>query len=439
MAPSGNFSTVTQATKAIFAASWIGSIVLAFAIGKSREQTATPASAATDSNSKDRISALSGAGSASSRSGSEQRVGSGAPDRKNAASSLLDYAERGGENDMPRSLRDLAESMDLSQVEGTIAELEKVSPSPAQQRALKALVGRWAQLDPNNAFGYVADLDAPKLRHDAKLWVLRSWGGSDPAAALEYVKNNPDSSIGRYAESTIFAGLGDGDLSVAMNFLEGINGKDTPYSGATYTAVREMFLKNDREVINWAEKLPAGDVRDRAIHGLVDQWARYDPEAAKTWLEKNAGGKNLAEAQVELGESWARVDPESALKWAQTIEGDSKTAARAQERIFNRWLQYDYADAAQFLAAQEPAPELDRAFELYINKARSYDPGATMAWAESITDPKRRIRAMQSVASTWKGRDRDAFDAYLNDVGMTETEFRKMKVPKAEKASKKKS
>ena len=40
-----------------------------------------------------------------------------------------------------------------------------------------------------------------------------------------------------------------------------------------------------------------------------------------------------------------------------------------------------------------------------------------MAWAESITDEKRRTRAMYSVAAIWKSRDRDAYDTYVENTG----------------------
>ena len=78
------------------------------------------------------------------------------------------------------------------------------------------------------------------------------------------------------------------------------------------------------------------------------------------------------------------------------------------------------------VGSQDPAPELDHAFELYVGKARHYDPEATMAWAESITDPSRRVRAMKQVASIWKNRDRDAFDAYLHESGLSEGDVKNL-------------
>jgi len=346
--------------------------------------------------------------------------------RRDPVRALLSFAEMGTDGDLPASLRELAKVMDLEQVASAIAALEKLDPSPSQERALKAVLGRWAQLAPSDAFTYVAAMDAPKLRHDAKLWVLKSWGATDPASALAFIHDNPDSSISRSAEYAVFEGLGKGDLNVAMAFLESINENDTRYGSATYSAVREMFMRNDREVIAWASSLAAGEVRDRAIHGLIDQWARYDPLAAKAWMEKNAGGRNLSGAMVELGESWARVDPDSAMRWANTLEAGDKTTGYVKDRIFSRWMQYDFESAAQFLVEQEPSPQLDRAFEMYVEKARYYDPEATIAWAESITDPRRRFNAIARVASVWKSRDRDAFNDYLQTSGLSEKEIKKL-------------
>jgi len=316
--------------------------------------------------------------------------------------------------------------MNLDEVKAAVEALEKLDASPSQVEALKAVLERWAELDPFEAMQYASGIDAPKRRHDAKLSVLRGWGGSDPAAALAHIEENPHDTDMAEAKEAIFDGLSKGDIGVAFQFLESVNTPDTRYAHEAYYAVQELFLRSDQKVIDWVGNLAPGALRDRAIWSLMDEWARYDPESARTWLEGQDGQAHKHEARVELGESWARVDPEAALDWASGIDADPRSVSSVRERIFTRWLQYDLESAARYLVSQDPAPELDHAFELYVGRARHYDPEATMAWAESITDPSRRVRAMQQVASIWRDRDREAFDAYLQDSGLSEGEVQRL-------------
>lgn len=340
-----------------------------------------------------------------------------------ANSMLLSLAKHGGGvGDGSHNPHDLVESMDLDQVRTSAEMLAQLDATPSQVAALEAVLERWAQLDPLEAMAFASGVQAPKRRHDAKLSVLRGWGGSDPASALDYLKDNPHETDMAEARAAVFDGLGKGDIGVALNFLESDNKPNSKYASEAYYVVQELFLRSDREVIDWVGNLTQGPLRDRAIWSLMDEWARYDPESARIWLESQDGEAHKHEARVELGESWARVDPQAALGWASGIDADPRTTKSIRERIFTRWLQYDLQSAAEYLVSQDPAPELDHAFELYISRARHYDPEATMVWAESITDPGKRVRAMKQVASVWKNRDREAFDAYLHNSGLSEGE-----------------
>jgi hypothetical protein len=419
-----------KAIAILFATVWGLTATAAYFVGRGHRDAGDHAGAPSSTERRD--SPLSGMGK-STGFGSEGtnatavRLASSSTRSSDPVRSLLTFAELGRDAALPMSLREIASTMDLEQIEEALDALGNLAPSLSQERAFREVIGRWAKLEPNNAFAFAADIDEPKRRYDSKLKVLQSWGEGDPAGALAFLAENPDSSITRYAEGAVFDGLAKGDIQVALAFFESINEKDTPYGGATYSAVRNLFERNDRKVIAWAEGLPEGEVRGRAIDGVIDQWARYDPVAAKAWMEKNATGEALPSAQIELGESWARVDPEAAIAWAAEVEADPRTTARIKERIFSRWMQYDYESAANFLVEQEPSPQLDRAFEMYIAKARHYDPEATMAWAESITDPKRRVRAIHSVAAVWKSRDNAAYKGYLQNAGLDKKSAKKLR------------
>ena len=134
-------------------------------------------------------------------------------------------------------------------------------------------------------------------------------------------------------------------------------------------------------------------------------------------------------ALAALGDSWAQIDPEAAAAWAmETGTGDPRRDDKVLERVFRRWMADDIASAAGYLAEQEPSPELDGALEQYIQRIKNVDPDATMAWAESISDPDRRRSAILHVAKAWRGQDPQGLSSYVaSSPDLTEQERYKLR------------
>ena len=70
--------------------------------------------------------------------------------------------------------------------------------------------------------------------------------------------------------------------------------------------------------------------------------------------------------------------------------------------------------AAAFLAEQPASPILDRQFERYAYDVMNQNPSATMPWAESITDPDRRWKAISRVASAWRKQDPNGLNNFVS-------------------------
>lgn len=401
----------------LFVLLWGGSIAAAYWLGGNGENERLTKEAA-QMNGTALIPGHSGVGASGSgiaESGGLQGKGSTSRYGKHGVQgAFLNLARDGAIDDLGDKLEDLTDLMSLKDVHEAMNGLNSLEPGPFRQRAMFSLLERWSKLDPGEALSYAASIAAPEERQDATRHVFSSWGEVDPGAALQFAKENSEGS-GRSEIDAIFRGVSkSNDIAGAMQFMENLNEEDTPYGSRIYESIRRLYERGDKEVIAWAEKLPAGEVRERAMTAVIDQWARHDPTAAKEWLEKNgSGSKAMPSAQIELGESWARVDPTEAYAWASTLPEDSKTTAAVMDRVFYRWMQYDFENAAKHLVDVEPSPQLDRTFERYIDRVRTVNPADTMPWAESITDPERRRKAIYRVANDWKRSDKGGFEAYV--------------------------
>ena len=110
------------------------------------------------------------------------------------------------------------------------------------------------------------------------------------------------------------------------------------------------------------------------------------------------------------------------MEWVATLPANTEGLREIYERLFTRFIQYDFLDAANYLVEQEPSPALDTAFEVYIAKVKTIDPEPTIDWAVSITDEDRRWAAIQDVASVWRGRDAAALTAYVREMDLSEAQ-----------------
>ena len=421
---------------AAFAVFWIASVSGAYWVGGKREHAILTqgenvdrrGEAASGGGNAASLSALGDVDSERARSLSSSSSTAKRDGGVRASAEILHLLGGGSGTDIERSeFEELARDLGLDEVVDLIGQLAVMDPGPAQRDAYTEVLSRWAELDADAALEHVATIEAPKLRYDATINVLRHWAAVNPAAALAHVDANADDDLPNGSLSAVFRGIGNStDTTAALEFIGSL--EDEKHKRYAYDAVRELFERNGAEVIAWTGALPEGELRDHSVYALIDQWARYDPIAARAWVVENTSESNRAGALVELGESWARVDPESAVAWALTMdEPGSANNGKVLERVFRRWLEYDIASAAGFLVQQEPSPQLDGALELYIQRVKNVDPDATMAWAESISDPKRRRNAVLHVAKIWRSRDKQAYESYIESSDIfTEDERNKL-------------
>lgn len=407
------------------AALWIVTLFAAYHAGGGSEGSPAVAGQSGDQRGSDASSpggaglmATAGSGREGARSLSSSpagRPGMGGGPGGSAPAKLMRLLDGASGADLRRSeFEEIAENLSLEDVMAVIDQIAAYPAGPAQRDAYREVLARWAQLDADGALQHAATIGAPGLRREATLNVLRHWAEVDPAAAVAYASDAANGDLPTESLSIVFRGIGDSmDTTAALDFLATL--QDESQQRFAGQSVRDLFERNDAEVISWAEGLPEGGMRDRALQALAGQWARYDPEAARAWIDRHTDDSNRVGVLAEFGESWARIDPEAAASWAQEqLAGEAQDGgSKVLDRVFRRWMQSDFADAAGYLVDQEPSPALDGAVEQYIQRVKGVDPDSTLAWAESITDPRRRRNAVLMVAKNLRSQDLQAYHDYV--------------------------
>lgn len=344
--------------------------------------------------------------------------------KSNTVGRFISFTRRLSNEELLRLLPEVTEKMNLGEVRDALERLKDVRPGPARELAKLELIDRMAQLDAMAAFKHIEEQEDPADRDNLKKRAVKGWASVDPAEAHAWVQSA--TGLPKDALRAVWEGMAKSkDLAKTLSFIPELGAGSNQYSMPyeiwdIYMTLHDLYRIDDKAVRQWVENLPPGETRNRAFHSVVDQLARHDPLAAKAWIEEQADASNIAVAQVELAESWARHDPEAAVAWAASLPATTDGLRNIYERLFTRFIQYDFLDAANYLVQQEPSPALDTAFEVYIDKVKTIDPASTIDWAVSITDEDRRWTAMQEVAAVWRGRDAAALAEYVRELDLSE-------------------
>ncbi|HEX2750172.1 MAG TPA: hypothetical protein VHM91_19350 [Verrucomicrobiales bacterium] len=306
-------------------------------------------------------------------------------------------------------------------------DIEAMPPGPQRKEAYLNLMTEWAAHDGEAALVAAGTVTEPLLRFEMRETALRQWAASSPEAAWKFASANAKGDLPDNRMELVYEGLGRGDAATSLAFLEKHSKDLENGSGGVSMIFDNLYERgNHDQLVDWAEKMPPGKMRDMATNRIIDRWARYDPAAAKVWMDRNVTTKdNLVPARIELAESWARVNPENAIQWANSLPANQRDP-EYYNRIYNRWIQYDRNAAGKYLASQPPSPQLDRPIERYTYEVMRNNPADTMPWAESINDQKRRWQAIERVAEVWRKRDPAALQNYVTAGNFNEDQKRQL-------------
>ena len=289
-------------------------------------------------------------------------------------------------------------------------------PGPLRTQAIVTLIGKWARVDGPAAVVAAGTFTEPALRLQLRETAFNHWAQMDPGAAWDYATLNPQRDLPAERFGHILRGLGGGDISTGLAFLaEHPQAELRDNMQEIGEALDQLYQRGGHaKILPWLERLTDGPLKDAATNRLIDQWARYEPSAAARWMESRGKllGENITGARKELASSWADVNPLQALDYFNQLPADQREDAY-YERIFRRWLESDKNAAAAYLAELPSSPALDRPIEQYAYDIMQQDPELTMPWVESISDPRRRWKAITRVAAVWKEQNPAALAAYV--------------------------
>ncbi len=298
-----------------------------------------------------------------------------------------------------------------------------------------AVAQEWSRSDPARAAELADRLESWTAKRDLLAEVMFAWGQADPRAAARWGLQFKDRDRGTLAQRNTalqYAVVGmvckDPGLADEMiwKHLEEEQWGDKPRTTPMQAAC-ELAKVDPRAALLMADKITNYEpFRVYALRGVLRQWARQDPAAARTAL----AGRKEADFQrtfsLDLVEGWASKDPQAALAYARTIE-ERSAKIMALALVAREMARSDAKAAADLcivfatLDVGKWHEQMPRLGKIVAEVGRAYaasDHKAAAGWAESLPAGQGGCRAngIDGVAAGWAEKDPEAALAYYKAV-----------------------
>ncbi|MBC2596036.1 hypothetical protein H5P28_17350 [Ruficoccus amylovorans] len=377
-----------------------------------------------DSSQADKTAAI--LGSAGADESGELSGGAGGVTLNQAVAA---YLANPGSRLARQQLSLMIQSLGADEISGALAMIEEMPAGSNRDRLLAELVGQWATYDPQAAIVYAQSLPSMQLSNFALNEALQGWARVDPQNALAWWSSDANTVSGREGNrqlDSILRGYSELDPFGAFQYVSAMSEDSVEgrrLKNRAIETVVDSMLEQGRltDALAWTSQLPAGETQTAALSEILEDWTRYDPDAASAYLETLSGRDDYSELRNSMLRSWTRSDPASVADYISGMDAEDPDVGRLTTMLVAEWGRYDLAAAGEWLNSQPANEETDRAVAMFTFQAASEDPAGAMTWAESITSDQMKGRLMNRVASEWKAQDPEAFAEYLKSADIPDT------------------
>ncbi len=281
---------------------------------------------------------------------------------------------------------------------------------------LNVTLNAWMSADANAALAWGRGLPAGPLRNRVYAELLDTLSATDPAGAARRIIAEGNGST--LDLDTIFAKLAEADLHAACEQASRLSPDHA--AGAVNGIIDTWARTQPDKAYAWVAQIPPGSLRDAAIQHLYSVWGQHDPAAAAAWLTTRAG-LELSRYAGEVAGDWAKSDLAAARAWSETLPPQVRQGVILT--VVAAWAEADPRAATEYTAAL-PETERENALPSALSNWAKADLGAALAWTEQQTSPKVHAAALPTVCGMWSMTDPRACVDYLTKAPATDTTAR---------------
>lgn len=305
----------------------------------------------------------------------------------------------------PARRRELLEqwikSVDVNALPDTLVRMDAIQDGQLKFEIRAALLKSWSARDLGGEVKWFGDRGgADGLHQQTRDELARAMGEREPRTMLEWM----DKSMPASGKTELYIPLCQQWMSrdpagTAALLREKIS-PSTPGADAANPAwvdlagqVAAQWAHSDvNSAVNWAQSLPPGAARSRALELVSYQWTESSPQAAAAY----AARENDPKLARNVAAKWAESDPQAAGTWARGLpQGEAGAAAILS--LVPMWTQKDPVAAATYATSLSQEDVRNQAILAVVSAWAENDPDQARAWVGQFPVGPVREKAMEQI------------------------------------------
>lgn len=292
---------------------------------------------------------------------------------------------------------------------------------------------RRAEEDPEAAMLWLQLQSTGTERLRGMLAVVALWAAEDSETALLWLESNAQ---GFARLETLHSGVelwAERDPTAAAQWIDGMANDGSKLAAAKALATK-WVQSQPEAAAQWVSGLPDGPTRIAATEALAETWLALDPEAASVWAfeeaefngnyqllgttirafskespqQAEAFVRSMAEAgysQIALAShvlGRAEQDPIATAEWLTRLTPDDPIySSEYANGLMQIWAENDSIAASEWLSELPQGAQRDAAVAGFSESMQRFEPEAAAAWANTISDPNRRLLRLEASIRAW--------------------------------------
>ena len=261
--------------------------------------------------------------------------------------------------------------------------------------------------------------------------VLGKWAETNPAEALEWIRNNSASYpdlVTNEAKSALIVGTSAQDPRLAFQLIEELKLPNPESvageigSAARTPEQRKLLLQTLRDMSGSTTGDNAKNLMSNTILPALDAMSeslfKEGFESAANWLQ--TAGLQTTETEAITGAiSYHQTRGETG-KWLDWMAGNLAETNRDSRvaSLMGEWTRNDYRAAGTWLSHGKDGPARQAAVRAYAKTVAPYDPATAAQWAETLPNNPERAPLIRDIHAKWKSTDAAAANAFARRHGL---------------------
>ena len=283
--------------------------------------------------------------------------------------------------------------------------------SVQQQKAVGEIARAWAQIAPDEAWDYAAQLTDPAARLAFQDGVIEVWGTEQPSAAFARIVELPTDWQRTFLLRRVTAELALRDPRLAVEMVKGL---PTQESEQLQNLVAAAWSRTDPTgAAQWIQAQGQASL-SRLAYQIAAPYVTQKPDEALAWALRvsRSPGKNLWSHMVGI---IAEQNPEGALQLALSAESPAQRT-QALSAVIGAIAARDPALAMSQLEKLPPGQMRTQALTQIGMRVAEGSPERSLEWLKGIEDPQARRQVAQQVVGRIAQRDDAAATRLLDRV-----------------------